>query len=99
MEPTPAAAPSLTPDDEANRTFQGILKAVVDGLDTSYYVEPPAKICLLSSDKNKALRVRCNSLCGTTLLERTVSFIPVMTLRRHRVYSLTHCRIIRAIPG
>lgn len=72
MEPTPAAAPSLTPDDKAKRPFQGILKAVVDGSNTSYYVKLPYDVCCLSSDASEALHVRCNSSSKATRLERLV---------------------------
>lgn len=70
IEPTPAAAPSLNRIDQADVQPQGFLRFALDGSDTKYYVDFGSDICTLRSDVNRAMRVRCNSLHGTTLLER-----------------------------
>lgn len=80
LEPTPAPAPAPAPalapsrSDKASPLLQGALKLVVHGSDTNYYVEFSGReACRLTSDANEAIRVRCNSLSSSTLLESMVS--------------------------
>ncbi|KAG8928200.1 hypothetical protein FRC01_006323 [Tulasnella sp. 417] len=42
IQPTPAAAPSLTRDDNANRPIEDAVKPVIGGSNTNYYVKPSA---------------------------------------------------------
>ncbi|KIO33894.1 hypothetical protein M407DRAFT_17163 [Tulasnella calospora MUT 4182] len=72
IEPTPAAAPSINSIQRPERNLQGVIKAVVDGSNDSYYVdfENGSGYCGLTRDVTEALRIRCNSLSDATLLER-----------------------------
>lgn len=69
IRPTPAAAPSLNHNDRSDRQLCGRLKLVLDQSSTTYYVAPPRPVCDLVRNTNQALRVRCNSFSGATLLE------------------------------
>ncbi|KIO19586.1 hypothetical protein M407DRAFT_30777 [Tulasnella calospora MUT 4182] len=72
INPIPAAAPSLNPNDKANHPLQGVLKVVIDGSNRNCYVRRPISRspCFLTYDTDEALYVRCNSLSSATLLER-----------------------------
>ncbi|KIO19585.1 hypothetical protein M407DRAFT_146705 [Tulasnella calospora MUT 4182] len=70
IQPTPAAAPSLNSTDKANFALQGVLKVVIDGLNTNRYVKEESGVCSLTNDAKEAVRTRCNTLSGATLLER-----------------------------
>lgn len=78
IRPTPAAAPSLNRNNEANHSLQGVLRVVFDQSNTNYYVKRPVPgpKCSLTKEANEALRVRCDSLPSATLLERIVSLNP-----------------------
>lgn len=80
IRPTPAAAPSLNHNDRSDRQLCGRLKLVLDQSSTTYYVAPPRPVCDLVRNTNQALRVRCNSFSGATLLEPLVSFNQAMVL-------------------
>ncbi|KAG8915178.1 hypothetical protein FRC00_006911, partial [Tulasnella sp. 408] len=58
VQPIPAAAPSLNRNDNSNRLLQGVLKVVVDGSNTEYYVKGPDGNleCHLTKDMRDALR-------------------------------------------
>ncbi|KIO19580.1 hypothetical protein M407DRAFT_30772 [Tulasnella calospora MUT 4182] len=68
IKPTPAAAPSL--NRNGNPPLQGILTVVPDGSNTKYYLRLGSDYCEFTTDADQAIRVRCNSLSSTTLLER-----------------------------
>lgn len=73
ITPTPAAAPPVKRDDEADRQLQGVLKVVVEEQDSIYYVGVSRTLCNVTANASKAIHVRFNSVSGTTLLERIVS--------------------------
>ncbi|KAG9031815.1 hypothetical protein FS837_002884 [Tulasnella sp. UAMH 9824] len=71
IQPTPAAAaPSQDRDDKANHRIQSVLKVVLDEFNKAYYLKSFGEWCDLTSDRNEALRVGCNSLSSATQLER-----------------------------
>lgn len=70
IQPTPAAAPSLTRNGKPNYALQGALKLVVNQSNTNYYVKRAVSgfACDLTADTNEALRVRCDSWPSPTVL-------------------------------
>lgn len=61
-------------NDGTNRTLQHVLKLVVDGSNTNYYVKFSRPIATFTTNRNEAARVRCNLVSSAILLERIVSF-------------------------
>ncbi|KIO16978.1 hypothetical protein M407DRAFT_33374 [Tulasnella calospora MUT 4182] len=70
VKPIAAAAPSLNLNIKSDPPLQGVLKLVLGDSNPSYYLKPPGPVCDLTSDRNEALRVRCNSSPSGTLLEQ-----------------------------
>lgn len=71
--PTPAAASPVKHVKRAENQLQGVLKAVLNESNVSYYVKLGSSgVCYcLTRGTAEALRLRCNSLSDVTLLERT----------------------------
>lgn len=99
--PTPAAAPSISHIRRAGRQLQGVLKAVKDDSNDTYYVkyDKAKPFCSLTRDAAEALRVRCNSLSDATLLEPIVSHRLTLSLLRDMHLLIGQSRMARVTRG
>ncbi|KIO24013.1 hypothetical protein M407DRAFT_26544 [Tulasnella calospora MUT 4182] len=75
IKPTPAAAPSLDRSSKADLPRQGILKLVLDESKTIYYLKLGFTHCFLTTNQDEAIRVRCDPVFGTILLEKIKFFL------------------------